>query len=59
MAYVCPYCYEIMPQCHEPQTWAHCGEIGHAVLSTDECPKCHAEMLQDGPCVVCGTWVTL
>lgn len=28
--YVCPYCGEEMPSGEQPESWAHCGEAGHA-----------------------------
>lgn len=43
MDYCCPYCSTAMPSGAEVSTWAHCGEIGHAVEMLPTCPKCGAE----------------
>jgi hypothetical protein len=56
--YFCPFCYAKKPASAEPSNWAHCGEVGHAVMFGD-CPKCGAELFDSDPsspgsCVVCG-----
>ena len=29
--YECPYCFAMKPSGEEVETWACCGEVGHAV----------------------------
>lgn len=58
MNYVCPFCYKVMPQSAQAETWACCGETGHAIV-LPACPKCSAEFFDPPkPCEVCGFQTT-
>ena len=44
---ICPYCGDAVPNAAEPETWACCGEVGHAVDKDDDAAIEAAKLARD------------